>query len=36
VTSLLATTGVDNLTGMVLAAGLVVFLFFALIFPEKL
>ena len=35
-TAMLATTGVDNLTGMVLAAGLVVFLFFALIFPEKL
>ena len=35
-TQLLAASGVDNVTGMVLAVGLVVFLFFALLFPEKL
>jgi len=36
VTHVLAASGVDNLTGMILAIGLLVFLFFALIFPERL
>ena len=36
VTHLLAASGADNWTAMVLAIGLVVFLFFALIFPERL
>jgi K+-transporting ATPase KdpF subunit len=35
-TPVLAASGVDNLTAMVLAILLVVFLFVALIFPEKL
>jgi len=33
---LVAASSTDNWTGMVLAIGLVIFLFFALIFPEKL
>jgi K+-transporting ATPase KdpF subunit len=33
---MLATSGVDNFTAMVLAIGLVIFLFIALLFPEKL
>jgi len=36
VTHVLAASAVDNWTAMVLAVGLVVFLFFALIFPERL
>jgi len=36
VTPVLAASGADNWTAMVLAVGLVVFLFFALVFPEKL
>lgn len=35
-TPVLAASGVDNLTAMVLAIALVIFLFFALVFPEKL
>ena len=35
-TPVLAASGADNLTAMVLSIGLVVFLFFALVFPEKL
>ena len=35
-TPVLAASGADNLTAMVLAVGLVVFLFVALLFPEKL
>ena len=35
-TPLLAASGADNWTAMVLAIALVVFLFFALVFPEKL
>ncbi len=33
---MLATSGVDNFTAMVLAIALVIFLFVALLFPEKL
>ena len=33
---LLATSGVDNLTAMIIAILLVVFLFVALVFPERL
>jgi len=36
VTAVLAASGSDNWTAMVLAGALLVFLFFALIFPEKL
>jgi len=36
VTPALAASGADNWTAMVLAVGLVIFLFFALVFPEKL
>ena len=35
-THVLAASGADNWTAMVLAIGLLVFLFFALIFPERL
>ena len=35
-TPVLAASGVDNLTAMVLAIALVIFLFFALVFPERL
>jgi len=35
-TRVLAASGADNLTAMVLAIGLVVFLFVALLFPERL
>ena len=35
-TPLLAVTGADNLTAMIIAIALVVFLFVALIVPEKL
>ena len=34
--AILATSGADNWTAMVLAGALLVFLFFALVFPEKL
>jgi K+-transporting ATPase KdpF subunit len=33
---MLATSGVDNLTAMIIAILLVVFLFVALVFPERL
>jgi K+-transporting ATPase KdpF subunit len=36
VTTVLAASGVDNWTGMTLAIALVIFLFVALLFPEKL
>jgi K+-transporting ATPase KdpF subunit len=36
VTHVLAASGADNLTAMILGIGLLVFLFFALIFPERL
>ena len=35
-TPVLAASGVDNLTAMVLAIAVVIFLFFALVFPERL
>ena len=35
-TPVLAASGVDNWTGMMLAVALVIFLFVALLFPEKL
>ena len=34
--AVLAASGADNWTAMVLSGALLVFLFFALIFPEKL
>jgi K+-transporting ATPase KdpF subunit len=36
VTPALAASGADNWTALVLAVGMVIFLFFALVFPEKL